>query len=437
MKTVLFPSRRSLLRTTALAACLVPVLVLSGCSDDDDVDNDLSRVEGRVQGNGAVPVAGATVTLNRIEDDGTLEDVSEASVTSSPIGFFSIETSLNNTRNLIVVAEEGNNEWQAIVTGEVEHGETIEVAPLNRETTVEAKVYREIVADGHDDEVSVADVTTYIDANLANAIFTNDAAIEQVADAMVQDAQVFSFLFSNAALGITPAQRNAITAARLQARYDLDRALLAANGDEGEIEAAYEDYFESDIEAFTNAGVDADVYARIREASVRALLGSTETLSPDLQFIIAQNTSTLRAQLIANALETRWITLNPNSTQQQQLQNAGVTLREAVASASTTTALRSAYTAYHNAIITSLQSVLPTNLSNLVFATDVAVTGVGGPRATLITTLDTAGTPQALANAYLAYFTAVRQTVVSQMPLATEAQIDAVTEALILANLDF
>jgi hypothetical protein len=436
MTTIISVPRRSLLRTMAFMACLLPV-VLTGCSDDDDTDSDLSRIEGRVQGNGAVPVAGATVTLHRIDNDGDLEEVGEGSVTSSPIGLFSIETSLDNARNLIVVAESGNNEWQAIVTGEAEHGETIQVAPLTTETTVEAKVYQRIVAQGDEDDVSVADVLAYIDADLAAQVANNEVVIDAIADALVEDAQVFSFLFTDPSFGITQTQANTITAARLQALYDLDRALLAANGDEGLIEEAYHDYFTSDIDAFIDAGVDASVYARIREASVRSLLRSTSGLSPDIRFLIDRNSATLRSHLIASALEGRWTSLNPNSTQQQQLRNAGITLQEAVASATTSTALRTAYATYHNAIITSLQSVLPAGLSNLVFATDLAVTAAGGPRSDLIDALDDATTPRALADAYLAYFLAVRAAVQANMPAASAAQVDAVTEALILANLDF
>ncbi|HEX7877827.1 MAG TPA: hypothetical protein VF720_00355 [Candidatus Eisenbacteria bacterium] len=425
-------------RGIALALLVTGSFLVTGCGDDDDdVDDDVSAVSGRVDGGvgGTAPaqIEGATVSLARINSSGNLETVSSEAATSDAEGRFRVETDLDNVRYLVVVADKGSTHLEAVVADAVQNGSEIKSQPLTQETTVEARVWRAIVADNKTSSVSLADVATYITPSVASGIAGNAAAIEAIATALEAEGDVRNAALADAEFGVTTTELNVINQARANALANLDEALLAADT-QAEIDAAWQAWYTADAAAYATGSVDLDAILRAREIASRALLNSTGSLSPSVELSVVRGAALARAAVLTMATQDAFLDANATAGERTTVANAGTTLINAIKAATTEQAILNAFDTYHDTLLARLQVVYPLRSTALTTVND-ALYASSGPRATLLTTVGTSTNPTVLVPAYVDYFNSATTAVSTSLVGAPQAEIDIATRVLLDTSL--
>ncbi len=431
------------------AASRIPHLVLlaaglfvAGCGNDATKPEDTSWVRGRVDAGGTASAGipapstfGAeTVTLNRIAAGGTLEVVSLKSVQAGASGEFTIETTQNRTRNLVLVAATDPLILKAVVSAEVNHGTTVQSPPMNVETTAEADVYIEIVARGTQGIVTFADVAEYVSAELAASVVTGAVTPARVAAALESEATIRITLLGDPPLNVTGAGLSAIAAGRAEARAAFDAEMLVANGNEAALAAAARHHVSAVVAVYEEAGVDVAALARIREASARAFVMAAAEWPAAGKLAAIRGSALIRAELIARAVAAQWVTVGASASQKALIESRGASLVASIRAALTAGAIESAFVAYHDAAIAEFKGVLDAHAA-LIAAADLSINGANGPRDTLLKNVEEAASTTALVGAYSTFFTETRNIAETILVGQTAVELNASTQVLVLTNM--
>lgn len=424
----------------SLTTCSV---LIFGCSKDDSptTPGAAVRFEGRVTDDNGFTLAkttanieDATVFVAEVQADGSLNVVSDDSVMTSADGTFEIEANVNNDQKLVVVARKDPGQlWEATINADVESDATVTCQPLNGETTTEADVYQKIVAEGQTALVSYADIASYVDVQVSNAVRGDANAAVALSSALRASADARNLILTSTAVGATAAQIDAVTVARMEAQADLEADLYAANGSQTEIAAAFDDFYQAEADAVTAANISLDGYARAKEVSSKALVKNATNLSASAQFALNKKSADLRAYVLARAVEGEFREVN-SGNELSNVVNAGVTLRASINGATTTAQITAAFETYHNTVVGELQTAVSGQTSAIATA-DAAIRLAGGTRIVLATSVSAAGSTQALVDAYLTFYAAVQTLVETTLSGGSTTEVSVATNVLILTNM--
>jgi hypothetical protein len=419
------------------------ITFFQGCTDHHflDVDNTPSKVEGRVTGDSGYGkmaklnsgVEGATVLLARIKADGSLETISNQDVQTDANGKFILETDVDGESNLVAVAAKGNNVWKAIVTSEVRSGLRVYCQPLNYETTAETDVYIESETSGNK-ALTYTEISNSITAEAAAYIMNNSPVIEKVSASLETQSEVSASAFTNSSIGGTIDQWHAITGAMVSAQATLERDLHFAIT-QNSIDAAFESYSESFINAFVSAGFSEEVFVKVFEISNSVFLKAIVNLSSEAKFEFEKRIAELRAKAIDVSVQAKFALLNASQEGIDSVINAGKSLKTSISTAATTFEIVSAFDKYHSSVRDQLESALGVHGSLIA----VIESNVAGFNSTLESSVASAASTQDIINAYINFYSQVNtevNTILSSSE-ASEVQIYSTTEILILINIYF
>ena len=431
-------------RCITVILSLLTILLLSGCGEDSDnmtQPESTARISGKVYSSGTpgalakttAPVEGASVTVARLQADGSFQTVSTGAAQTNANGEFQVEANVSSESGLFVIAEKGSLRWMAVVNSTVEAGETTVCQPHTDESTAEAEAAREDVQEDQSRDIAYADIAAYIDAELAGNIKGNATAIATVVGALKSSGEARQQALLHSEIGATSAQIQSAAQARATAQQQLEASLYQAGENQSMIEAAYESYHQALINAYVNAGLTASAYAKAGEVAARSWVKNTATLSTQARLAAVKSAAYLRAWAIARGNEARFQAAGAAQAQVNAVVNAGISLRAAIRSAASESEIMAAFESYHNTVIEQLKITLSaqaTVISNI----DVAINEVGGAKATLAVAVNAAASTNALVDAYMAYYSAVKTLVNTMATTATQTEINLMTEVLILTN---
>lgn len=421
---------------------ILAMVFAAGCSKNNNPVNtngNPSKVQGKVTDNSGFgktnstqsSVEGAAVILAQIQADGSLKTVSNASVQSDINGQFTVETDLDGVSNLVVVATKGSSEWRAVVSATVKNGITVYAPPLNDETTVEAKVYASIKASGNT-TVTFSDVADFISAGVAAQVKGSASAMAQLAASITAEADARLSTFNSAEIGGTQAEWQAIVNARAQAQATLERDLLLATS-QSDVDAAFNAYTNSTINAYVNSGLDVSAYAKVFEASSRVFINSASNISASAKFAAEKRVALLKAKIINFVVQAKFTAMGAAQAQMNSVISAAVTLNASINAAATADAIIAAFDTYHTAIVSQLNIVLGVNSSTMT----TIESNIAGFKATLKSSVSASASTSAVVNAYMKFYSDVKSTVQSNLSSASQLQIQATAQILILLNAQF
>jgi hypothetical protein len=415
---------------------------LSACDDDDPASpGGEARIEGRVTDNTgfnvlakvAAPVDSATVNVLQLQSDGSVDTVSMAEVQTDANGEFTLLTDVDGERHLVVVATKGSAEWRAVVSSEVSDGATVSCQPLNEETTLEADVFEAVVINGQEVLVAYTDISSYLDVEVTENL-QGDAAATDLYTALAAESNAQDQTLTDSTVGASQDQLDAVRVARTQAQATLEASLLAAAGDQTQIDAAFAEFRQADVDAFVTAGIAVESYARAKEVSTKALAKNSTGLAADAQFALNKSTALRKSFVIDQAVQQTFIALGANTAQMTPVITAGTTLRSSLQAATSAGDIDAAFQAYHDAIVAELQvvaSVYAASISTM----DTSINSAAGLRFVLGAAVNLVGTEELLVNAYTTFFTSVGALVDTTLGSATDAEVTAISNALILINM--
>jgi hypothetical protein len=423
-------------RTLVLALLATGTVLLAGCSDDedDDVDDDVSVVTGRVAGGAGnlaptPAIVGATVSLARIDASGNLVTVSDAPAVTDAQGNFRLETDLDNVRNLVVVADKGSTHLEAIVPGAVQNGQEITSVPLTTETTLEAQVWKGVVADNRASTVVYADVAAYVTPALAGNLSGNAASIEAVTTAIETEATARNAVLADASFGISSSELATINNARATALANFADDIAAADT-QAEIDAAWQDWYTADAQAYLSSGLTLDQAVRLTEISSRAYVNSVATLNSTTELSALRGAALTRAGLLRLATLEAFTDAGTPNAERTLVANAGATLVTSINNAATDAAVATAFDTYHDTLLARLQAVYPSR-ATAIASGDAAIYAPLGPRETLTTAVATSTDAGVLLPAYMTYYDAAETSVSTALAGATATELELVTRVLV------
>lgn len=400
-------------RMAALAALASISFLFSGClrsesgGTDDPSGDATATIEGRVQGDaelGAVGAMGAmgaqgkrsssggieaaAVTVMRIKADGSLEIVSAAEAKTDAQGRFSVKavvnSSVDGTREWIVVAKKEAREWKAVVSGKVKQGATVVCRPLTLESSLEAAVLAKVRAQSGSGEVSFADIASHIDAGVSAKVdATTDAdadadgnADEKAAAETWLAAQITAEAKANASAlaasagKFTLAQIDKANEARMDAQAKLEADLDAALALEGSLSAGTKagieaDRQEAEFKAWTAAGISLGELAKAREASYQAAAraGTEAAIEAGTKLAWMRKLALDNAVTLEAAVKEE---IKSTGNQSDIAVASGILLKASLGAANSEAEIASAFSAFRASIAAGLKTYAETHLTGKV-----------------------------------------------------------------------
>lgn len=434
---------------------LVLSIVFAACSNDSNpVDanpSGTSKVSGRVTTSDGLPktlgknggvastqgggVQGAVVILAQVQADGSLNTVSTQSVTTDVDGKFTVETKLSGAKNLVVVATQGSTTWKAVVSSTVQAGTTVYAPPVNTEATTEAEIFIRLKAAGKTNVVSQSDVQLYVNADVAAQIKGNANAEDQFITCLENEAKTRTQVSSNSYFGITSSQIQTIVDARAQAQASFEAALYAAGESQSASETEWNNYQRAMISAYTNAGVKVEAYAKLMGISSKAFVNSAASMSSSA-YIAASKSYYLRLALVLKtAAEAKFQEAGASSSQISAVASAGTSLSASIKNSTTFNQMMDAFAQYHSSVVAQLKLTFSA-YANTIDTIEAGVNGMGGMKAILNTAIGVAVSTDVIVNAYVNFFNSCKTVTQTAMTGASSAQVSAVSDILILVNMN-
>lgn len=433
-------------RAFIVLSLLIFSITLISCSDDEsnpvgnNTDNMNTKITGRVTGSGgyssakrlakANGIEGAVVTVNRIESNGQLKDVSTSSVNTNAEGEFIIETEFEGSEDLVIQAVKGSNEWKAVVSGDFNSGETTSCPPVNEETTVESEVFAEIVSRGESESVNYTDIQFYIDSETAVKASGNNTVILQLATAVEAHTEAEAKARNNSYFNISESEWNEVVEAKAEAQSQLEIRLEQAGENEAEYEAAFEAYFEAMMDAYEEGNISEDEYINLFSISSKAFIISTASLDSETRLALIKNTEKRKAK-DRTEIEKERIEENGGSQQSaDNIENAGVQLEAKIEASASVGDINNAIAEFHAAVLEELKVTFETHAS-VIESIEASINSSAGAKTAFEASLSASVTTEQIVEAYINYFNAVNVTVNSLLSGATDTEVKIIANAFL------
>ena len=433
-------------RFSLVAMALFLSAAFIGCSKSNSGNpvssQQMSTVTGEVYGQqglakraavssiNATGIQGATVTLAQVQADGSLKTVSVASSKTDATGHFSVSTDLTGVSDLVVVANQGTSQWEAVVSAPVAQGSTVECQPLTDQTTVQAQIFARVFQDGKSGEVSTSDIQLYVSPTVAASVMGNASAVAQLATALEAEGDARSSAFLQ--LGVSQAQLQTAAASRTQVQIALESSLYTAAGDSLGDYLALQSYYTGSVAAYVATGIALDVCAKAEQASSATLVNFSSSISTNTQFAVEQSSSLIRAVLMGQAISTEFSAAGGTQSEIALVTAADNTLVAMLEAAVTPNDMAAAFASYHNTVLAQLEAMAGTN-STAIGSMDGTINATGGLRTALQSSVSSATSASAIVSAYVTFYNSVG-TMMHGMNGMNSSQLDAATQIMCLID---
>lgn len=335
-------------------------------------------LSGKVEGG----ASGADVQAARVNADGSLEIVDGAKGTTDAQGGFILTSQSRLPDSLVVIVTQPDRKLMVYVDGS-----TPAPVQVGSESTVEARIVQQLAKDGLGGTVSVAEVKAGVDSGLAAELQGNDSAIARFSAGLESAAR------AKGSLSVTSG---------MQAR---DSAVSEA---------------------------------RASELYAQALARFTGDLSAGAGFRLVKAAQVSASASLRIAAEGAAESAGAADAAIGALAAAGDSMQASIEAAADAEAIDSAYAGYHAAVIACLKPALLLQASALEKA-DAAIRGRDGARAVLMAKLAAAADPESAAQAQVEFAAQVeveaRAAFGTGLGAPSEAQLHAIVDALVLANM--
>lgn len=257
-------------KTKTAIGVLATLLTLAGCGDDSSVAGvDMqASVEGRVEETSSPPSAPArsapqqapagsaqTVAVVQVQSDGSYTELATADVDGS--GAFTVTGVPAGRSDLAVVAyADGRDVGSVLIHEETRAGATIVAAPIDAETTLEARAYSRFRASTSGEANSSAEMSLFVhgDGFASETAASSQAEIDAMAAAYATASATVTAAYAASGVALDAASR-----ADLYADAAVDFAARRSNG--MSLSAAHDLFTEAALDALVDA--DADLAATV------------------------------------------------------------------------------------------------------------------------------------------------------------------------------
>lgn len=419
----------------------------SGSEDGDSV-----TIEGRVENINSSDttdttqsrfktVEGAAISAARIQMNGdlrTVNTVGDSAVVSDAEGAFTLELStgdLSADDQLLVLAESEGETAMAFVTSALESGSTVIIQPITFESTAEAAVNRQVVADGNTETVHKADIEVFVNTETAVDIESDSALAAQMATALNGRAATRGELYNALDVNYNQERRDEIRQIKLEAQTELENRLYASIT--GSPVGAFDDFVETLARADMEAGINATAAAKATKPSSLVLINNSTEFSEDAQAEIRQQAAFMFTFPLDEGVRNQLQFAGASDEALNTAEDAATALRADLQELNTPSQveIEEIFDTYRDRIVDLVRNDLDVN-GQLFTAANAAVNQNGGAKSSLEAALDGIIAVPSVVDAYTRFFSDVQSISESTFDDASDAEQRAYfTQLLILINL--
>lgn len=384
-------------------------------------------------------IEGAVVTAARVKADGSLETIGSNQVQTNAQGQYSLTVDISSATDVanrtVIVAEKSGETAKTFVGAEVVDGSTITVQPITFESSAEADVFQNVVANGNTDIVAKADIEAKIEDDVAADIESNAQNAATIASALASSAEAKAQFYAEKGIEISEDQRQQIAQIKQNAQVQLANDLSAATNTE-EKQAALDTFLETVANAEMEAGVEAWAVAQSYDFAARMLVKQSAELSSDAQAELRKQAYYYAAVAIDAAVQAQLTALEASQATIDAVADAGATLQSEVQS--TTNGSKEAIDEFFVQFNEDVQAAVnnDTSLNGSAFVSaNTAISGSADLKSTLESTLSASSSISTMLSAYADFSSGVQSIVDSNFTDAGDAEAQAYTRILVLINI--
>lgn len=413
-------------------------------SSDGVPDGETATFNGRVENTSSAQssdpaVEGAVVTAAYVTADGELQTIGDTQAETNAEGEYMLEVDVSSSgdfaNNIVIVAQGEEQSAKAFVTGEVENGTEFTVQPITFESSAETEVFQHVVAGNNSELVTKADIEATVEAEVAQDIESNVENAANVAAGLASAAEAKAELYAERGIEFSEDVQNQVIEAKQQAQLQLESELNAATS-ASEKQAAFNTFLQLMAQAELDAGIDAGAVAESQDFAARVLLKNSTSLSADAQSEIRKHFYFYLAVATDAAVQAEAEVVGASESTIDALVNAGATLRTDLRNTTNASEeqIESYFQQYNEDVQNLLNSDTAVNGSAFVSAS-TAINGSSGLKTTLESTLEATADVNTMLSAYSAFRTGVEGIVETTFTNASDQEVQAYTDLLVLINL--
>ena len=426
----------------SMVALLVLAFGLVGCDSGPDDGDGPTEVEGRVTNDqgytsnltagGESPadassrafaqVEGAVVTAASVNAEGDMDRL-DGSATTDVEGQYSLQ--LDESSNyLIVSAAESSFDSKVMVYAR--GASSVDAMPMTTESEWEADVYVE-AKERDDDEVAMADVAAYVDAQASAAIESGSTTSAVIAAVIVEALRAE---YHAAESADEEADDGDIKEQKESAFFDLQSDLHASSDTEANaVVYAFEEAFAN---AYLDAGASAETQAQAHQSggATTVRLSGDADVSSDARFNLRQRAHIIAGAATGAALEARAEASGASQATVDAIGDARADLLASIRNATNMQAIASAQADFESDVKATLADELDVSVGALNTALDAAATSETTLSATLDLGVEVSG--ENVGEAYAAFYSAARSAIQAALTTAGAANADFGARALVM-----
>lgn len=381
---------------------------------------------------------GAIVTAARVSSSGQLQSIGNAETETNAEGEFSLQINgdavANAGNQIVIVAEKNGQKAKAFLTEELESGSSVQVQPITFESSAEASVYQKVVAHGDTELVSKADIEAMVDESVAMDIESNADHAAELATALAARAEALATFYSRQGIEITNEQMDNIQQIKMQAQLELEDKLNATTSAEQQ-QAAIEAFLKTVAKAQTEADISASAAAEAWESSSRVLFKQSADLSADARAAVRKNVAYMTTYTMEMGVEAQMKATGATESSISAAADAAATLRSNISAMSDASQanIEAAFEDFNNQVVAIMEN--DANVSGDLFASaNATINQNNGIKASFESSLKSSLQLSVIMDTYAQFYSDVGSVVESTFSSASDAQLKAYTQLLILIN---
>ncbi len=388
----------------------------------------------KVNGSLGGDIEANTVILVQVQADGSLKTVSDKEATVDAEGKFQLETKLKSASDLMVVAkDEGGREWKLIVEGD-DTASVRNALELNAETAAEAELFLHFRKEGKTSIQAVEAARLRMDAELGAALAAkSDIAAKVGAVFSAGDEARLRYLI-DIETEVSEAEAKVLLETSVKAEADLKTEWKAAASDVAKLQVAGKVYVKTMTDAYAKAEAGAQAFAVAQEAYARALLKQAAELEGEARLIVTRRAMRTKALAVSAAVTAQFQASGASEGVITALDAATLSLVQAIDSATSPEAMAQAFTAFHAAVVVQLQAQFSVHSGGIAGANHALHTE-GGAKADFAAEFSGAATSAVAVKTYAGLHAAAAAELKSALALASEMELKAMAEILFLASI--
>lgn len=408
------------------------------CSDSNN-NSDSATVNGSVeqsQAKAKTLTEGTVVTMATVTANGSINTIEGAETTTDANGKFSLSFDASTAQNYVVVAENNGAEAMGFLSTQVENGQSIQLKPIDTESTAESKVFARLVAQGDADLVTKSDIEAMVTSTNESEVRNSASLASQFAVALASSAEARADFFANEVEGNGEEKLNATLEILADAQTRLEADLSAASSTQAETEA-YDLFLETSANAFVSAGVEANKAAQAIEIWGRVLVNNINSASTEIKNSVRSQTSIMAGIAIDAAVRAEAEASEMSNESKQAIADAGVQLKAALRTAVGVKAdVEAAFENYQEEVQTAMENDSSIE-ANFVVSVNTEINSQTGAKTIFENAISSTTSADVALTVFATFFSDVQSTSEDNASATSmsSATLEAATNIIILTNL--